>query len=243
MQSELRSVALLALWTGQVIQCLWASCFLPCHFYKTGRIKQTISAHFSSLPLSTALSVSAEPCPLHLMSGFLCLLDSSLLLLIFKCHLLWGASLVQASAADTLSALKHTSSHAYAMMLCPTLCDPRGCSPIDSSVPVISQARKLEWVAISYSRISSQLRDQTCVCCISCIDRQILYHWISWEALCQYPFNSFFHIGFLGVLPLSIANTWVSSLAGSPSGPSSAWSHHLPLPSVATTASSQHLSF
>ena len=37
----------------------------------------------------------------------------------------------------------------------------------------ILQARILEWVAMSSSRGSSQPRDQTCV---SCIDRQILYH-------------------------------------------------------------------
>ena len=37
----------------------------------------------------------------------------------------------------------------------------------------IFQARILEWAAISYSRGSSQPRDQTRV---SCIGRQILYH-------------------------------------------------------------------
>ena len=35
---------------------------------------------------------------------------------------------------------------------CPTLCDPMDCSPPDSSVYGISQARILEWVAISFSR-------------------------------------------------------------------------------------------
>ena len=44
---------------------------------------------------------------------------------------------------------------------CPTLCDP-----MDSSLPVFSvhgifQARILEWVAISFSRGSSQPRDRT----------------------------------------------------------------------------------
>ena len=37
------------------------------------------------------------------------------------------------------------------------------------------QARILEWVAISFSRGSSQPRDQTCVSCVSCISRQICY--------------------------------------------------------------------
>ena len=31
--------------------------------------------------------------------------------------------------------------------LCPTLCDPMKCSPLESSVHEISQARTLEWVA------------------------------------------------------------------------------------------------
>ncbi|MES6266278.1 hypothetical protein U6R57_12305, partial [Cutibacterium acnes] len=44
---------------------------------------------------------------------------------------------------------------------CPTLCDPMDCSPPGSSVHGILQARILEWVAISFSRGSSQPRDQT----------------------------------------------------------------------------------
>ena len=49
--------------------------------------------------------------------------------------------------------------------LCLTLCDPMGCSPPDSPVPGILQARILEWVATSFSRGSSQPRDQTQVSC------------------------------------------------------------------------------
>ena len=45
--------------------------------------------------------------------------------------------------------------------LCPTLCDPTDCSPPGSSVHGILQARMPEWVAISFSRGSSQPRDQT----------------------------------------------------------------------------------
>ena len=41
------------------------------------------------------------------------------------------------------------------------------CSPPGSSVLGILQARILEWVAISFSRGSSQPRDQTRVCCIA----------------------------------------------------------------------------
>ena len=45
----------------------------------------------------------------------------------------------------------------------PTLCDPMDCSPPGPPVHGISQARILEWVAISFSRGSSQPRDQTCI--------------------------------------------------------------------------------
>ena len=44
--------------------------------------------------------------------------------------------------------------------LCPTLCKPMDCSPPGSSVHGISQARLLKWVAISFSRGSSQSRDR-----------------------------------------------------------------------------------
>ena len=66
------------------------------------------------------------------------------------------------------------------LLVCLTLCDPMGCSPTgSSSVHGICQARILEQVAISYSRGSSQPRDQACV---SCIGQQILCHWATWEA-------------------------------------------------------------
>ena len=58
---------------------------------------------------------------------------------------------------------------------CPTLCNPIDCSPPDSSVHGISQARTLEWVAMSSSRGSSQSRDHTHVSCVSCLGRCILY--------------------------------------------------------------------
>ena len=59
---------------------------------------------------------------------------------------------------------------------CPTLLWPHGCSPPGSSILGISQARILEWVAVSFSRGSSWPRDQTL------IGRQVLYHWVTWEA-------------------------------------------------------------
>ena len=60
--------------------------------------------------------------------------------------------------------------------LCLTLCDPMDGSQRDSSVHGTSQARVLKWVAISFSRGSSQPRNRTLV------SRQILQHCATWEA-------------------------------------------------------------
>ena len=49
--------------------------------------------------------------------------------------------------------------------LCPALWDPMDCSLPGSSILGIFQARILEWVAISFSRRSSQPRDWTQVSC------------------------------------------------------------------------------
>ena len=66
---------------------------------------------------------------------------------------------------------------AQSLKSCLTLCDPMDCSQPGYSVQGIFQARILEWVAISSSGESSWPMDRTQVSCISCIGRQILYHW------------------------------------------------------------------
>ena len=43
---------------------------------------------------------------------------------------------------------------AKSLQSCPTLCDPIDGSPPGSPVPGILQARRLEWVAISFSNIA-----------------------------------------------------------------------------------------
>ena len=63
---------------------------------------------------------------------------------------------------------------------CLTLCDPMDCSPPGSSVHEIFQTRILEWVAISFSRGSSQPRHQTQV---SCITGRFFTDWATREAL------------------------------------------------------------
>ena len=60
---------------------------------------------------------------------------------------------------------------------CPTLCDSMDCSLPGSSVHGIFQAGILEWAVISSFKGSSRPKDQTHVFCISCIGRQLLYHW------------------------------------------------------------------
>ena len=58
--------------------------------------------------------------------------------------------------------------HTYSFaQWCPTLCTSTNHSPPCSSVHGTSQARILEWVAISYFNGSSRPRDWTCVSCIA----------------------------------------------------------------------------
>ena len=67
---------------------------------------------------------------------------------------------------------------AQSLQLRPTLCDPKDCSPLGSSVHGILQTGISDWVAISFSRGSSQSRDETQVSCVSCT--------ATWEAQ-EYP--------------------------------------------------------
>ena len=68
----------------------------------------------------------------------------------------------------------------------PTLCEPMNCSLPGSSVHGILQARTLEWVAIPFSRWSSQPKDQTRV---SCIASNSFTVWATRDAPVPYPFN------------------------------------------------------
>ena len=65
-------------------------------------------------------------------------------------------------SADQLS-IRISWVSAKSLQSCPILCDTMYCSPLDSSVFGILQAKILQWVAISSSRGYSQLRDWTCV--------------------------------------------------------------------------------
>ena len=76
-----------------------------------------------------------------------------------------------------------------------------------SSVQGISQARILEWVAITFSRVSSWSRDWTH---ISCIGRWILYLWATRKALgVRLPLSKFY----LSVIYVLINKVNVKSLS------------------------------
>ena len=84
----------------------------------------------------------------------------------------WGTDWERSVIVDIVVAMVYSPSHVW-------LCHAMDCSPAGSSVHGISQARTQEWVAISFSRESSQPRDQTQV---SCTGRLILYHWVARKA-------------------------------------------------------------
>ena len=75
----------------------------------------------------------------------------------FPFHEKWG---VQGVKRGRLGKVKEKKESGVAQS-CLTLCDPMDCGPPGSSVHGIFQARILDWVAISFSRGSSQPRDQT----------------------------------------------------------------------------------
>ena len=99
----------------------------------------------------------------------------------------------------------------------PILCDPVDCSPPGSSVHGILQAIIPEWVAISFSRGSSQPRGWTWV---SCTGRWILYCWDTREACWKPQFSSVQSLSCVRLFAtpwaaahqasLSITNSWSS---------------------------------
>ena len=70
--------------------------------------------------------------------------------------------------------------------LCLTLCDPLDCSLLGSSVHGILQAKILEWVAIPFSRGSSQPMGRTQV---SCIAGRFFTVWATRQALLKRYFK------------------------------------------------------
>ena len=102
--------------------------------------------------------------------------------------------------------------------LCRTLCDPKDCNPLGSSVHGILQARTLEWVAIPFSRGSSWPRVRTWVSYIFCIADRFFTTWATREVeRAKAP-----HQGDSGRLPhpghhlsprwLSLASHWLGAV-------------------------------
>ena len=65
--------------------------------------------------------------------------------------------------------------HANSLQSSLTLCHPTDRSPPGSSVCEVLQARILERVAMPSSRVSSRPRDRTCISCVSCMGKGVLY--------------------------------------------------------------------
>ena len=108
-----------------------------------------------------------------LLSSFLRLLSQSFIWSVFLCCLILPNSVflfLHIRCAGACSVIQS----------CLTLCNTREYSWPGSSVHGIFQARILQWAAISFSRGSSQPRDQTHISSISCAGRQI-HHWATWE--------------------------------------------------------------
>ena len=80
----------------------------------------------------------------------------------------------------SLSIINCVTSNILLLLLFSLGCDPMDYSPTGSSVHGFSQARIMEWLVISISRGSSWPRDWTHV---SCVGRQVLYHWATRKAL------------------------------------------------------------
>ena len=71
--------------------------------------------------------------------------------------------------------------HTKLLQSCLTLCNSMDHSPPDFSVVGFLQARILEWVAVTSSRGSSWLGDQTHIFCVSYIGRRVLITSAAWE--------------------------------------------------------------
>ena len=80
---------------------------------------------------------------------------------------------------------------------CPTLCDPMDCSLPGSSVHGIFQAIVLEWIALSFSKESSQPRDRTQVSHI--VDRRFTVCDLSQKAVLAWITKSAKYVCFLSI--------------------------------------------
>ena len=128
--------------------------------------------HWSRLGKVNVLSKKIDPCKWHYSnSEYFTLFVNCFCWTFFPTHFinmhyLWHWYLIasERKITDDVRELVLMWGQSYL-----TLCDSRDCSPPGSSVHGTSQARILEWVAISFSTRSSQPRDQSCLSCISAL--------------------------------------------------------------------------
>ena len=136
--------------------------------------------HWSGLPFPSPMHESerwkwvAQLCP-TLSDPMDCSLPGSSIHGIFQARVLeWGCHCLLRCAIQVLIVCSVRQS-------CPTLCNPMNCNP-SLFCPWNFPGKNTGVGSQFLLRGSSQSRDQTCISCISCFGRQILYHCASWEA-------------------------------------------------------------
>ena len=81
----------------------------------------------------------------------------------------WMNHKLESRLPREISTTSDIQMHAKLLQSCLTLNSPTDCGPTGPSVHGILQARILEWIAISFSRASSQPSDQNLVSYVSCM--------------------------------------------------------------------------
>ena len=111
-----------------------------------------------------------------------------------------------------------------AMQSCPTLYESVDCSLPGSFAHGILQARILEWVAVPFSRESSQPRNRTQV---SCIAGRFFTSWVTWEAQgshLRWNYSPFWEVGATeGYNSFAFAVLWTLEVRSSGTIPSASY--------------------
>ena len=106
---------------------------------------------------------------MHFMKIFICIcwfMRYYIIHLLFSFQAAWNTHLCVSKMESKMRSLRFLGwLSVLVTQTCLTLCDPMNYSPPGSSVHAILQTRIMEWVAIPFSRGSSQLRDWIWVSC------------------------------------------------------------------------------
>ena len=101
----------------------------------------------------------------------------------------WMNHKLESRLPREISTTSDIQMHAKLLQSYPTLNNPMDCGPTGPSAHGILQARILEWIAISFSRGSSQPRDQTLVPYVSCMTGRFFTIGTLWETP-RYAYNT-----------------------------------------------------